>query len=82
MEHTGNTSQTNGTLYVIRIQEKLEQGWEEWFNGMTMVIDEAGTQLSGLLPDQSALHGVIATIHRLGLRLVSVSQGNDEQAQG
>ncbi|KXK57207.1 MAG: hypothetical protein IPM61_03415 [Chlorobi bacterium] len=70
-----------GKTYTIRVREKLDRQWEEWFNGMTLSTDSEGTLLTGFLPDQSALHGVIATIHRLGLRLVAViPQDEKDQA--
>ncbi|MBL7988098.1 MAG: hypothetical protein JNJ94_08550 [Chlorobi bacterium] len=71
-----NTTHT-GKNYTIRIREKLDRRWEEWFNGMSLATDSEGTLLTGILPDQSALHGIIATIHRLGLQLVAIVPQDD-----
>jgi len=64
----------NSTFYTIRIQEKLDERWGEWFEDMTVTADGDGTLIAGYIPDQSALHGVIGRVHRLGLQLVSVNR--------
>ena len=66
----------NNTYYIIRIQEKLDERWGEWFEDMSISSDTHGTLIAGHLPDQAALHGVIGRVHRLGLQLVSVNRGN------
>jgi len=70
-----------GKHYTIRVREKLDRRWEEWFNGMELTTDSEGTLLTGVLPDQSALHGIIATIHRLGLQLIAVIPQSDPNQQ-
>lgn len=70
-----------GKNYTIRVREKLDRRWEEWFNGMQLTTDSEGTLLTGVLPDQSALHGIIATIHRLGLQLVAVVPQDEPNRQ-
>jgi hypothetical protein len=70
----------NGTYYTIRLREKLDDGWGEWFESMTITTDGDGTLLAGHLPDQAALHGIIARVQRLGLQLVAINQ--TESADG
>lgn len=69
-----NSNQQTGTYYAIRIREKLDEHWREWFDGMSMKSDADGTLIAGVLPDQAALHGVIAKVYSLGLQLVAINQ--------
>ena len=77
-----DTNTTAGSYYVVRIRQKLDQAWDEWFDGMTVEHDGEGTVLAGYLPDQAALHGVIARVHRLGLELVAVNQQEPRRSKG
>jgi hypothetical protein len=59
--------------YEIRVEGRLEDGWSEWFGGMTICHDREGeTLLAGSLPDQAALFGVLNRIHDLNLKLIAV----------
>jgi hypothetical protein len=67
--------------YRIRVGGKVKESWADWFDGMTIDSEmEAGEKpvstLSGTLPDQSALYGVLNKIRNLGLKLLSVEQIN------
>jgi hypothetical protein len=57
----------------IRIKGHLDSSWQEWFEGLEIVQEQAGTTLfSGALADQAALHGILAKIRGLGLDLLSL----------
>ena len=59
--------------YRIRVQGHLDPSWQQRFEGFRIEHQEAGTTLlSGSLPDQAALHGVLLQIIRLGLTLRSL----------
>lgn len=59
--------------YHIRVQGHLDPGWQHRFEGLRIEHQDAGTTLlSGTLPDQAALHGVLLQIVRLGLTLLSL----------
>jgi len=60
--------------YEIRIEGVLDSRWEAWSSGLHFKPDGAQTVISGLLPDQPALHGLLAKIRDLGLCLISVRQ--------
>jgi len=59
--------------YQIRIKGHVNLDWSAWFVKHTSRHTPAGeTVLSGELPDQTALHGVLMKIRDLGLKLVEV----------
>ena len=61
--------------YEIRIKGHLDQHWTDWFAGLQLThLEENETLLSGTLPDQAALHGVLARIGDLNLTLLSVER--------
>ena len=61
-------------LYEIRIRGKLDDRWSDWFGGMTITEEANGnTLLSGLVVDQSALHGLLRKVRDTGIRLISVN---------
>jgi hypothetical protein len=61
------------THYCIRVAGRLDDRWATWFDGMTLTTEGTGTTLlSGDLPDQAALHGVLGRLRDGGLRLISV----------
>ena len=60
--------------YEIRIKGHLDERWSEWFSGLTLTHQEGDiTRLSGPLPDQSALHGLLERVRDFNLTLVSVT---------
>ena len=62
-------------FYEIRIAGHLDAHWADWFDGMSITLEEDGTTLlSGPVPDQPALFGLLRKVRDLGLPLVSVNQ--------
>lgn len=60
--------------YHIRLQGHLDSHWSAWFDGLAVTNTPNGeTVLSGPLPDQAALHGVLLKIRDLGLPLLALT---------
>jgi hypothetical protein len=61
--------------YAIRIKGHLDHRWSDWFDGMTLTLEDNGdTLLTGPVTDQAALHGLLRKVRDLGLPLLSVIQ--------
>ncbi len=63
--------------YQIRLKGNLDQKWSDWFDGFSITCQGDETVLTGLVPDQAALHGILSKIYSLGLALISVNQLHD-----
>jgi hypothetical protein len=60
-------------VYQIRVKGHLAQQWTDWFEGLTILLEENGdTLLTGPVVDQAALHGLLKKVRDLGLPLLSV----------
>jgi hypothetical protein len=68
-------------IFQIRIRGHLSQQWTDWFEGLTITLEEDGnTLVSGPVVDQSALHGILKKIRDLGMPLLSVNPVDAGQA--
>jgi len=67
------------TVYKIRIKGQLDSQWTDWFEGLTITLDENGdTLLTGPVIDQAALHGLLKKVRDLGMPLISVCPGQSK----
>jgi hypothetical protein len=66
------TQPTGSAYYEFRICGLLGDTLLGAFPGLHAEVQAAETVLAGSLPDQSALHGVLAQIEQLGLELLDV----------
>ena len=67
-------------FYRIRIKGHLGQQWTDWFDGLTITLEEDGnTLLRGAVIDQAALHGILKKVRDLGMPLLSVNSVNPNQ---
>lgn len=58
----------------IQVKGHLSDQWVNWFGGLTLENRPDGlAMLSGPLPDQAALYGVLSQMRDLGLALISVN---------
>ena len=62
-------------FYQVRIESHVSLDWSALFDEVNVQhTDDGQTVLSGALPDQTALHGVLMHIRDLGLTLVEVKR--------
>jgi hypothetical protein len=61
-------------FYEIRVRGVLGAALLNAFPALTGTAEGADTVLSGELPDQAALHGVLSQVESLGLELLAVQQ--------
>lgn len=58
----------------VQVKGYLDEHWSELLDGLALThTEEDETVLTGVIPDQAALHGLIAKLRDLGVTLVSVS---------
>jgi len=66
------SGRTPSAGYEIRVEGVLDQRWTTWFEGLEIASDHSQTVISGPVPDQAALHGLLNRVCDLGLVIVSV----------
>ncbi|MBK6432022.1 MAG: hypothetical protein WAW03_03055 [Anaerolineae bacterium] len=67
-------------VYQIRLKGHLSHQWTEWFEGLTITLeDEGNTLLTGPVIDQAALHGLLKKVRDLGMPLISVNRIKPDQ---
>jgi len=70
-------------VYQIRLKGHLDSQWTDWFDGLTVTLEEDGnTLLSGPVIDQAALHGLLSKVRDLGLPLIAVTWVDSRQMKG
>jgi hypothetical protein len=66
---------TGATVYQIRVEGHLGAEWADWFEGMTITPTDGGeTLLTGPVPDQAALYGLLKKVRDAGMTLVAVNR--------
>ena len=64
-------------IYQIRIKGHLGRQWTDWFEGLTITLEDNGdTLLTGPVVDQAALHSLLRKVRDLGMPLISASASN------
>lgn len=67
--------------YEIWVAGRLPQNWTDWCDGFTAAGMETGeTVLTGSLPDQSALIGLLSAMCHMNLTLLSVRRLQTDEA--
>jgi hypothetical protein len=80
--HASTEDQYEPGRYEIRLKGHLNDRWVDWFEGLTITLEDQGdTLLTGLVVDQAALHGLLKRVRNLGMPLLSVNLVNPGQAK-
>jgi len=68
-------------IYQIRIQGHLGSEWTDWFEGLSITLQDNGeTLLTGSVVDQAGLYGLLRKVRDLGMPLLSVNRVYPGQA--
>ena len=75
MEDLGEMARkAEGRVFRIRVEGRFDRHQADWFEGFAIqAVGEGETVLTGFLPDQAALHGLIKKLRDLGVSLISVN---------
>lgn len=65
----------------IRVKGHIDEDWSEWFEGLSIDYTNEEAVLSGTLPDQAALSGLLAKLGDLGLPLLLVKHSEEGESQ-
>ena len=83
MSNTPNptTDPRQPMVYQIRIQGHLGSEWTDWFEGLSITLEDNGeTLLTGPVVDQAALYGLLRKVRDLGMLLLAVNRAYPSQA--
>lgn len=70
-----NIDPSQPVVYQIRLKGHLSHQWSDWFEGLTITLEESGdTLLTGPVIDQAALFGLLKKVRDLGMPLISVNR--------
>ena len=73
-KHRAEQDADQPMVYHIKLKGQLVPKWMDWFEGLTITLEEDGnTLLTGTVIDQAALHGWLKKIRDLGIPLLSVN---------
>jgi hypothetical protein len=81
MANTSASVPGQPTVYQIRIKGHLGHQWTNWFEGLTITVEENGdTLLTGAVIDQATLYGLLRRVRDLGMPLISVIRLRPDEA--
>jgi hypothetical protein len=79
---TSHPNPSQPVLYQIRIKGHLDSQWTNWFEGLTIRLEDDGdTLLTGSVADQAALHGLLKKVRDLGLALISINRMDESEKE-
>lgn len=77
MKTTAGLQRTQSAKYQIKILGRQTQGWADWMEDLEIATERNSegktiTALTGVVKDQSGLHGLLNRIRDLNIPLISV----------
>ncbi|MEJ2555812.1 MAG: hypothetical protein P8186_06240 [Anaerolineae bacterium] len=69
-----NLNPNRPMTYQIQVQGRIDEGWSDWFSGMTITFEGGVTTLTGSIADQAALRGMLCKLWDFNLTLISAVQ--------
>jgi hypothetical protein len=79
-EQDQKTALTQSMIYQIRVEGYLDPQWSDWFEGLSITLENNGaTLLTGPVVDQAALYGLLRKVRDLGMPLLSVIRIQPDQ---
>ena len=73
-QHSADHDADPPMVYQIKIKGHASYQWTDWFEGLTVTLEENGdTLLTCIVIDQAALYGLLKRIRDLGMPLLSVN---------
>ena len=77
MKTTAGLQRTQPAKYQIKIQGRQIEGWSDWMDDQEIVTERNSegttiTVLTGIIKDQSCLHGLLNRIRDLNIPLIAV----------
>jgi hypothetical protein len=73
--------------YQIVVEGELNGSWSDWLGDVSLeleddLVDKSQTRISGSLPDQAALRGLLTKIWDLNLTIISINIDEDDSTGG
>jgi hypothetical protein len=79
-KQNSETDQGQPVIYEIRIEGHLGHQWTDWFEDLSITLEDGGnTLLAGPIVDQAALYGLLKKVRDLGMPLFSVMRVEPDQ---
>ena len=77
MKNTFSLDRSQSSKYQIKIQGRITEGWADWMDDLEIMTERKSniitiTTLTGVVKDQSGLHGLLNRIRDLSIPLISV----------
>ena len=78
--NSGLSANVYGGFFEIHVKGHLDESWSDWLEGLELkLMDNGEMKLSGYIPDQAALMGILNKLYRLNLTLLAARKINQDK---